>query len=94
MVTGKLMGATKNSIIRMQEEMIAKCEMPQSLYHEISREYDGIVLRGHYIPSMKDVYRKDPEWVAANETLKEAIQYREEIEERIRVEKAITGNIG
>ncbi|MEM6815293.1 MAG: hypothetical protein AAF600_13060 [Bacteroidota bacterium] len=87
------MGAVKNSLIQMQEEMMAKCEMPQSLFHKLSSQHESIILRGHYLPSMKDEYRKDKEWSQANETLKEAIQYREEIEERIRVEKAVARDI-
>ncbi len=88
------MGAVKNSVIANMEEMIAKCEMPQSLYHKLSRDYNGIVLRGHYQPSLKVEYRKNLEWVQANETLKEAIEHRNEIEEKIRFEKAIARDIG
>ena len=40
-------------------------------------------------PSLKEIYKKDPEWVEANKTLKEAIEYRSEIESRIRVDKQI-----
>lgn len=67
------------------EGLIAKVEMAQELYKELSTMYE-MEFRGYYSPAMKDIYKKNPEWVEATKTIQETFEYRNGIESDMRVE--------
>lgn len=81
------MGATKE----LFADARAIVEVHPDLLTELNTFYpdDKFEFKRWESKGLKEIYKKDPEWVEANKTLKEAIEYRSEIESRIRVDKQI-----
>ena len=77
------MGRTKD----LYADLMARVEIPETLYKQLKEEHEEIVFRSWTSENLKKEYAKNTEWKEATKTIKEAIDYRNEIESEIRVEK-------
>lgn len=68
-------------------DLVARCEMPYNVYKQIKDEEQFEELRLLNVKDKSINYKEDKRWIKANDTLKEAVIKRKEIEEQIRVEK-------
>lgn len=79
------MGATK----QLFEDLRANISVPAEVYQLLKESEWDVEFKRFESEQLKELYKKDKEWVDANKTLIEAIQYREEIQSRIRVNNQI-----
>lgn len=66
-------------------ELVAKVEMPEATFKRLKEIETDMVFKGYYNPAMRDVYAENHEWQEVNRTLREAYEYRSELESEMRV---------
>ena len=66
-------------------DLIARVEMPQALFKELSKLHE-MDFKGYYSPAMKELYKRNEDWNSYTRTIREVMLDRSEIESEIRVE--------
>ncbi len=88
------MGASSELHIENNESMIARVEMPYSIYKSLKEEEFFESFRLMKLRDKSIQYSKSKEWLEVQKTIKEAVIHKEEIEQDIRIKQALNNTNG
>lgn len=83
------MGSSSNSHIEMQEQLLARVEMPFNIYKRLKDDEQFEEMRLLGVKDASINFKSDKRWTEANKNLKESAIKRKEVEDQIRVELSI-----